>query len=237
VPEFVVVLVDPKVEGNVGAVARAMANFGLSRLTLVNPPPLGDKARERALHAWPLIEKARVARSLDEALDEIDYAVGTASDVARNEKRQLRAPTPLRDFAAPVWNVKGTVGLLFGREDFGLVNAEIERCDVVVKIPTSPDYPSMNLSHAAAIVFYELFSQRYEPRGYRLASRQETDVLLAQWDRLVRALALPEHRVKIANVTFRRLLGRAMLGKWEFHRLMGVVKGAAKKIESQEARR
>ena len=229
-PSFVVVLVEPKFEGNVGAVARAMANFGLDRLVLLNPPELGDEARERALHAWPIVENARVAKTLEEALGGIDFAVGTASDVARNEKRALREPTPLREFAKSAWNAKGTIGLLLGREDFGLVNDEIERCNLVVKIPTSPHYPSMNLSHAAAVVFYELFASQYAPGGPRLAERREVERLLSFFDQWLQAIDLPPHRVRVMNVTFRRLLGRAMVSKWEYHRLMGLFSGSVKHL-------
>lgn len=231
------IVVEAKYDGNLGAVARAMANFGLSDLVLVNPPALGNAARERAVHAWSILEKARVCTSLDEALQGIDYAVGTASDVARNEKRDLRRPMPLRDLAKRVWDLSGNVGILLGREDFGLVNDEVERCDVVVTIPTHPEYRSMNLSHAAAVIFYELMASRYAPRAPRRANAKERDVLYAHWNALLNAIELPEHRVKIMNVTMKRILGRAMLSGWEYNRLMGVVRGSVDRIEGRKKRK
>jgi len=224
-PRFVVVLVEPKFAGNVGSVARAMNNFGLGELWLVKPAcsPADDDAQRMAVHARPLLAKARTFASLEECLGELDLAVGTASDLAANEKRDyLRVPLRVRDFAERMPEIQGTVGLLFGREDFGLSNAELERCDMLVTIPASPAHPSLNLSHSVAVVCYELAQQSFHVTRPRQVSRQDADLLVDYVRRILDAMELPAHRQRITLLTFRKLLGRAMMSRWEYHRLMGV---------------
>lgn len=225
-------LVAPKHGGNVGSIARAMRNFGLEELWLVEPCKVDDDARRMAMHAWDLLDRARLFPSLEAVRKELDLAVGTASDVAVNEKRDyLRMPLRLREFALHAWELKGTVGLVFGPEDFGLTNEQLELCDVLVTIPAAPQHPSLNLSHAAAVVFYELTESRHAVKRPRQASREEVEKMLEFIDRILGHLELPEHRRRTTRLTFQRMLGRAMMSRWEYHRMMGVFNGAVRAME------
>ncbi|MGQ0535968.1 MAG: RNA methyltransferase [Methanobacteriota archaeon] len=222
-PSYTVVLVEPRFPGNVGSVARAMANFGLDELVLVRPCAFTDETWQRALHARPIVEKARVVASFREALEGVDVSVATTGIVPGNPKRHGRDLLPVAELAERVAPVDGRVGLVFGREDDGLRIEEIEAADLVVTVPTSADYPSMNLSHAAAVVFYELYRQtdrRVRPR--REAARAEKERFYATFEELLDELGLPGHRVENTRLAFRRVVGRATLSTWEFHRLMGV---------------
>jgi TrmH family RNA methyltransferase len=229
---FVVVLVAPKYGGNVGSVARVCRNFGVEDLWLVGAADTGDEAHRMAMHSWDLLDKARRFPTLEACLQELDLAVGTASDVASNEKRDyLRMPLRLRDFAQRCNEIKGTVGVLFGPEDFGLTNEQLEACDLLVTIPTAPAHPSLNLSHAVAVCLYELTESRHVVKRPRPASREEVEKMLEFLDRILDHLDIPDHRRRTTLLTFRKLAGRAMMSKWEYHRMMGVFNGALRAME------
>jgi len=169
---LLVVLVEPLYDGNVGSVARAMKNFGLSDLALVNPCRIDDFGLAMASHARDVLEGAAVYSRLEEALEQADLVVGTTGkrlDEAQHHLRlHLRVPclSPA-GLADRLQGKDGTVALLLGREDCGLNSDELALCDILVSIPTSPDYPVMNLSHSAAVLFYELYKTAAVGAGWR----------------------------------------------------------------------
>lgn len=225
-----VVLVEPKNEGNVGAVARAMKNFGVEHLHLVKPPPLGEEAHRRAMHGADVLEGAKVHATLEGALAGMDVVVATTGVATESEKRFVRIPLPPWDFALRISEVRGAVALLFGREDYGLHQDEIARADILVTIPTSEAYPILNLSHAAAILLYEAYARGQEVKRPRLASGMEKEKLHEAFSALLDEIDYPAHHRGRTTVMFRRLLGRATPSKWEFHALMGVLTRSAKTI-------
>lgn len=229
-----VVLVEPKNEGNVGAVARAMKNFGVRDLVLVKPCPLGDEARKRAMHGVSVLEAARIAPDLDSAVEGADLLVGTSGIDTASEKRFARIAVTPRDLAERLAPMDGVVALLFGREDFGLLEAELLRCDLLVTIPTSEEYRILNLSHAATILLYELFSSHVPARARRRASALEKEKLHGAFEALMLATDYPTHKRERTKVMFRRLVGRAVPSTWEFHALMGVFQRATKRIQRLE---
>src|SRR6195256_6339941 len=87
VAEVRVVLVEPKNQGNVGAVARAMKNFGVEELVLVNPCPIGEEARQRAMHGADILEAAKVVPDFDASIEDADFVVGTSGVDTDSEKR------------------------------------------------------------------------------------------------------------------------------------------------------
>jgi len=235
-----VVLVEPRNEGNVGAVARAMRNFDVSELVLVKSCPLGAEARRRAMHGVGILKSAVRVDRLDNALRGADVIVGTSGIDTRNEKRFARVAVTPEEFARRIGSVEGTVALLLGREDFGLFNEELLQCDLLVTIPASGEYPILNISHAAAIVLYEVFASRAAPLRLRQASGLEKERLYEAFEALLDATSFPAHKRSRTKVMFRRLLGRAVPSKWEFHALMGVLQRATKRIwrlESAQVRR
>lgn len=225
--DIVVVLVEPKNEGNIGAIARVMRNFGVDRLRLVNPTPIGDEAYRRAMHGRDILERARVVSSLAAALRGVDLVAGTTGIATRSEKKFVRIALTPKQFARRVRALDGTLGLLLGREDFGLFEKELERCDLLVNVPANPRYPVLNVSHAAAIILYELSSPS-PTAAMRRASGSEKEVMFRTFGDLLRASRYPPHKRGRTQVMFRRLVGRAVPSKWEFHALMGVLTRAAK---------
>ncbi len=231
-PDITVVLVEPKIAGNVGAVARSMSNFGFRELALVNPCPLDDEAYKRAKHGRPVLEGARVFSRLDEALSAADLSVGTTGISTKREKAFHRQSMPPRELAASVVEVSGSVAILLGREDYGLYNEELDLVDLLVSVPCDPDHPVMNISHAATIILYELYMALSQPQASRprQASGFEKERLLSAFDELLTDISYPSHKRRRTEVMFRRLVGRATPSKWEFHALMGVLRGASKTI-------
>lgn len=152
-----IVLVRPKRPGNVGAVARAMMNMGLSDLVLVEPGCATDdpQAQGYASHAKPLLNGARIASSVSEALD---GCVSTfAATAKRGMYRRQAAVTPVEAAETAVrTGAGGCVAFAFGPEDKGLSLKELLQFDRVVEIPGNPEYPVMNLAAAATVVCYEL---------------------------------------------------------------------------------
>jgi len=229
-----VVLVQPKYEGNIGFVARAMANFGLSDLALVNPPEIADEARRRAMHGLPILEKAATVTTVEAAVKGCSLVAGTTGIAAVNEKRFARWPIGPREFAERAKAYPGKLALVLGREDLGLLDKEIERCDLLVTIPADETYPVLNLSHAAVILFYELHGA--PPRRGRVSSEMEREKLHGAFAELMAATDYPPHKRTRTQVMFRRLVGRAMPTKWEFHALIGVYTRATKRIQRLEAK-
>jgi len=120
---------------------------------------------------------------------------------------------------------------MFGREDFGLFNSELERCDMFVSIPNSEKYPTMNLSHAVAVVLYELFLSKAEVWKPTSSSDFERSKLKEMFEAYMDAIEFPAHKRRNARTMFKRIVGRADISKWEFYTLMGVFSRAIKKIE------
>jgi tRNA/rRNA methyltransferase len=186
-----------------------------------------------ASHAGELLARARTVSTLDEAVRGADLVVGTTGKRLENEERHLRlhlrvpflTPKELKEKLA---GKEGEVALLLGREDIGLANSELMACDVVAIIPTSRSYPVMNISHAAAVLLYEL--GQVEGGRTRLASRESRQILMDRTRCLLQEAGYPAHKVEYTLLMLRRILGRAELTEREARTLLGVVKSLCWKI-------
>lgn len=225
-----VLLVEPAYTGNVGHVARSMMNFGVTRLALVNPVPMDEEGRNRAVHAQSVLDEARTFSSFAEAAREFDYLVAFSARVSPQDKSHLRNPVPFADVAPALAGVDGRVALVFGREADGLFNDEVEACDVIAKIPTSPLYKSLNLSHAVTVALYEIFREAYPVHTVSSASHRDKELLHRHFAAMLEALGFPEYRRDVTGMMFRRVIGRAGLTRWEYHRLMGVLSTTMKRM-------
>ncbi|MDN5367080.1 MAG: hypothetical protein PWQ11_491 [Candidatus Diapherotrites archaeon] len=160
---FRVVLVEPHYAGNIGSVARLIMNFEAHELYLVNPlvSPLDEEAMIWAVNAKPVLERAKIVSTIEAAIK--DCAVVAATTAKPGPKMVRRTPITPKEFAEQVkgyWKSKERVAILFGREPSGLANEELELADITVTIPTSKNYPAMNLSHSVAVILYELYMQK-----------------------------------------------------------------------------
>lgn len=163
-----IVLVRPRDPNNIGAAARAMANFGFADLVVVAPhPPVWEEVRS-AIGADDVIASARIVPTLADAIAGCRFVAGTTGDEGR---RLGRVATP-RELFADVDAYRGDVALVFGNEKHGLTNDDLELCHVTVRVPTTPAQPSLNLAHAVAICCYEAAGR--EPRESRQPPRRGT---------------------------------------------------------------
>ncbi len=235
-PSFSVILVEPKYEGNVGSVARVMKNFGFNELMLVNPPPLDKKARAMSMHGRDVLENAKIFGSLNDAREEIDFLVATSSVIGA-DKNQLRTPV-FPEYLHKTASLKGRVGLVFGREDYGLYNTEIKLCDLLVSIPANETYPTLNLSHSVAIILYEITKPGFIEKKTNLkkfwkADKIEKKILLEKFDELVDLAHRREQDANLAKKTFRQLTGRSFISGRESSTLIGLFKRATSKIKEK----
>ncbi|MDZ7782291.1 MAG: RNA methyltransferase [Halioglobus sp.] len=150
-----IVLVNTSHPGNIGGAARAMKNMGLERLCLVAPRSFPDEHADwRAASAVDVLERAVVVESLQQAIGDCHFVVGTSA-------RERRIPWPLLDARGCADRIAaasdtGQVAVLFGREDRGLTNDELQLCNLHLTVPTAAGYSSLNLAMAVQIVCYEL---------------------------------------------------------------------------------
>jgi tRNA/rRNA methyltransferase len=149
-----IVLVEPAGALNLGAVARVMKNMGLLQLWLVNPQcdRFSDPAQHMAVHAKDILETAQVVDTLPEALSGCHRAIAT---VGRVSPSGTNLPLNSSDGLSWLTQVEGSA-IVFGREDRGLSNAELQYCQQVMTIPTAAVYPSLNLAQAVGICCYHL---------------------------------------------------------------------------------
>jgi len=212
-----VVLVELKIPENVGFIARVVKNFGFERLYLYNCR-VTEESFKTAANAKDVLENALTVEDLFPFLSRFNMIVGTTGISGgdyRFFRKPLLTPEELLEY------LEGEVAILFGREDFGLLNEEIERCHLLVKIPTSDAYPVMNVSHAAAVLLY-ILSKKEMPTTENLAKAGEIEILINKVSELLDLVGFPKQRERRELVTLRRVLGRARLRDYELQTLFGI---------------
>ena len=252
-----IVLVEPAGALNVGSVARVMKNMQLEELVLVNPQcdRASDEARKMAVHGIDVLEKARIVENLPEALQGCQKAIATTA-------RSRSLPTLLESprVALP-WLLTENVNsaLIFGPEERGLSNTELNYAQRFVCIPSNPAYPSLNLAQAVAICAYEL----YQANEYQDIDTEESYVSLAKEECLnsvylatdlkdkasfdtleqyyqhletilLKIGYLYPHTTMARMEKFRRLYNRANLSNQEVAMLRGILRQISWAIESNE---
>jgi len=158
-----IVLVEPHEAGNVGAAARAMKNFGFTDLWIAGTRPqrIDNVSEWWAKGAVDVVQSAHRVDTLEEALANVHLSVATSAVRGRHVFEQL-APRDVAQLAGELLGDDHTLALVFGREEWGLTGAEIAMCQRTASIPTSPEYPTMNLAQSVAIFCYEL--SKLQPR-------------------------------------------------------------------------
>ncbi|HLD05862.1 MAG TPA: RNA methyltransferase [Candidatus Nanoarchaeia archaeon] len=225
--QLAIVMIEPQNPGNIGAVARIMANFGYSKLILINPQcKLDEEARNRAKHAQKILQQTLIQDW--KYLKRYDYLIGTAgkTTTAYNLRRIPINPAQCAERITKLR--KSKIALLLGREGDGLYNHELQTCDFVVTVPTSPRYPSMNISHALCVLLYELFqhsakdktSEAYTP----IDQRDKERLIRLTYEALDRTHFVPDSKRITQKTIWQRLFAKSFLTKREAYAIMGFLK-------------
>lgn len=237
-----IILVEPEHPGNVGSVARVMKNFGFTGLVLINPccDIFCDEALKRSKHAQDNLKTA-VNISYD-TLQDYDYLVATTARLG-SEENINRIPLTPSQFAekCSMFDENSKVGLLIGRESIGLTNEEIGMCDFTVSIPANDDYNTLNISHALAVLLYELYktlsvSDKIESITPP-ASGHEKRIIVQRMHLVLDLLpfSTPEKRETQAKF-WKRLVGRSFLTKKEAYILLGFLRKVYKTLNKLGAK-
>ena len=218
-------LVEPSFEESIGFVARAMKNFGLSNLHLVNPRTvLGPSGRMRGGHAQDVLDSIVEHRSLQDALEGLQLSIGTTAQRSYAASNLVRKPVTPRELGNVLKNRAGTVGIVFGREGTGLTNVELGHCDATLTIPAVSEYQTLNLSHAAAIVFYELHVAASASSMDGLASEPLKKTILGFLSDSALRSGIEEHDRALLTRAFRNVLGRSAIRQREGSLLVEVLR-------------
>lgn len=228
-----IVFVEPESPGNIGFLARTMKNFGFKDLVLINPCELKNEAYYQAMHAKELIWNHKSYNSLEEFIERenIDFTVGTTRMAGGSYNVSRIAVTP--ENLAESLNVNAKTAIVFGREGNGLSNKEVSLCDIIVTIPTNEDYPVLNISHAAAIILYEIFKKekKYPREELEAATKAEKELLIEEMENLIKYTGYPPHKMKTSSTVFKRIVGRAFIAGREAHTLIGTLRRIKLKLK------
>ena len=227
------VLVEPREPGNIGAAARAIKNMGFRNLSLVNPPSNLDNANVLARNAVDVLNLSRTFGSFADAMSDKELVAGTT----RRSGRKRGAFIPLEDGVSRLFRDAhdNRVAIVFGREDKGLYNEEIDECGFLMTIPASRSQPSVNLSHAVQIIAYELAKAGLEAgksgdltasAGPRFVAQKELELLYRRMENAFKLIEyIPpgnEYLNKKIMQKMKHFLGRAGLIEWEYNMFHGI---------------
>lgn len=238
-----VILVSPKTAGNVGAAARAMLNMGASDLRLVSPrcDHLESGAVAMAVHAEEVLREARVFSSLREALTDRDLSIGTTAR-GRGDLPDPVHPAQIRS----IFGAAQAAAIVFGPEESGLSNDDLELCQLSIRIPTA-EYASLNLAQAVLLACYELLQQlpcdNTTPvvmptavSSSRLATRAEMEGL---YDHLEQVMHLTGYtdavRARHTLRLWRAMLDRSLMSSAESRLFRGLLRQVNWKVAQGQA--
>ena len=228
-----IVLYKPKYAGNIGSVARAAKNMGITNIVVVGKADFDREAmQQRSTHlAADVLDQIQYFESIEEALGSFNYIVGTTARLGK-ARGPFIAPRAVAKDIADI-SQKNKVALLFGPEDTGLANEELRLCHAVVTIPTSREFTSLNLSHAVMILCYEIFTAssaatRLSEATPKLAMSKELEGMYGQIKALLADIDfLNPENPEYWMMHLRRFFSRAGL----LSREVGLIRGICRKLE------
>ena len=219
-----ILLVRPKFHENIGSVARAMKNMGLSRLVVVNGcSPLHSNAYKLASGAEDILERAEEFPTLREAISEMGCVVGMTSR-ERKERNPLLTPESLTKKLIPL-SLENSIGLAFGSERVGLTNEELSLCHLYARIPSTDSFPSLNLAQAVMVVCYEVFQASIEipKKTIHLAKVEKLERMFEHMEKtLIQIGFLDSNHPKRIMRVMRNLLGKSYMDEREVQIFQGI---------------
>lgn len=209
--------------GNLGAVARVLKNFNIKELYLISPEcnPLDQEARNRAKHAQDVLENIKIIKSIKQI--PANTIIATTSKLGTDFNLPRSSLTPEKIFPLKDSNTC----ILFGSEEQGLTNEEIKQANFTLTIPTSKKYPVLNISHAVAIICYEIFRTEKEhvASHIKFTTIKEKEILMKLFNETLDTLNFTtEYKKETQKKAFKNIMGKANLTRREFYALCGLIK-------------
>ena len=233
-----VILMEPKIEGNIGAIARVCNNFNATDLVLISPQVdhLSEEAKNRARHSKHYLENAKVYDNLRSVKDKYSFLIGTSAKAGKTYN-VYRQPAFSWEWTDKEFLLNSKIGIVFGREDRGLSNEELGLCDYLVNVPVPGEQRVLNISHAVAIMLYEIWKQTNEVVSISelgLASvSKEREMLFSLFESLVDNVEYEEYRKPNVKHAFRSIVNRSFATKEEIHTLIGMFKTILEQNQSE----
>ena len=232
-----IVLVDTIHPGNIGSVARAMKTMGLKRLSLVNPRvfPSGE-SNALAGNATDVLENAKIFTSIKDAIMDSTFVYATSSRDRSIQWPLMDAETAAKDICEEVGSKK-EVSIIFGKEDRGLTNDELELANKLIEIPANPEYPVLNLAMSAQIISYEILkassiNQNKEWRDYPEVNSKQLQMLIDHFIETAIDIDVidPDNPKKIIS-RIKRMFTRLQPDEMEASFMRGFLSGINKKLK------
>jgi tRNA/rRNA methyltransferase len=210
-----IALVEPQYGINVGYVARIMKNFGYKDLYIINPHVDKEVAARFATHGNDILASAKIT-TLKQLREKFDILVGTTALYSYNRLNILRDSISVVQLSKIIKDVEREKDfcIVLGRETSGLNNKELEMCDLIVVIDTKTDYRTLNISHALAILLYEISKSLPAPplkkskRSKTFATKEEIDLLINYVNKIANHCGYNRHKQPMLNSAVQRLLAR-----------------------------
>lgn len=224
-----VIIIEPKIEGNIGAIARICNNFAVAELVLVSPQidHLSEDARKRAKHSIHYLENAKIYSDFLEIREKYDFLIGTSAKAGKTYN-VLRQPVNPEFFEKIERLPNSRIGFVFGREDRGLSNEEIRQCDFIASIPLPGKHKVLNISHAVTIFLYEFWRSldlfKKQTSQEQPSSNRDREILFELFNKITEKIAYEDYRKPIVQHTFKTVINRSLPSKEEIHSLIGVFK-------------
>ncbi len=240
--QFTVILIQPEHSGNIGSIARIMANFEFTDLVLFNPLEKLEKifsyeTQGFAMHGKNILFKAQVIQiknelnhfnELTNLLNEFDFIIATTAK-GRKYTNLTRSAIFPEDFNLPISDQPLKIAVIFGRESRGLTNDEMNLADIILRIPTSESYPTLNISHACGIILYELFIKLNDlkigsgKKPVLLADREERQLLLTTINSIIKKIKIRYYKKNNVYLAFKHVFERSLITKKELSLILGVL--------------
>jgi len=244
---FTIVLVQPEHSGNIGFIARLMKNFNFHKLVIFDPMEsdemiLSSETQGHAMHGVDILFEATIQRVKNKELyfqeyknymKQYDLIIASTAKGKHSSNLRRLAIFP-EDFSLPISKKPLNIALLFGKESSGLTNEEISIADILIRIPTGDDYPTLNLSHACGIILYEIFKKITNIRLGRgenpslIADKKDRLLLYKFIKNIIDTLKIQSHRENNFYYAFKNVFERALMTKKE----LSLITGLFSKIES-----
>ena len=222
------VLVRPQMGENIGSVARAIKNFKISKLRIVNPRCVwpSERAVATSVGAKDILQKSKIYKSIDKSISDLDLVLASTSRIRKVNKKII----PISHLKKII-KYKQKIGIIFGPESSGLTNDEINCADYLVKIPTNKDFSSLNLSHSSIIFAFEVFKRFSKKKvtynsSYKSAVAKKAEVnkflnfLIKGLDK--KGFLQPIHKRKSMIRNINNIFHRLNLSEQEIRILLGI---------------